>query len=131
MELKKRPEVNIEKKRSLFLTSGFIVALAVVLVAFEWKTFERTVSDLGVLQIEEIEEEIIPITEQNTPPPPPPPPPPAPVIEIVEDDVEVEEEVEIMDVEAEMETVIEIPDMPEEEPEEEPQLFTIVEDMPG
>jgi protein TonB len=132
MEIKKNPEVDLEKKRSLFLVAGYVVALAVVLTAFEWKTFDASIADLGQLIIDDMEEEIIPITEQaNTPPPPPPPPPPAPVIEIVEDDVEIEDEVEIMDVEADQKTeIVEIEPVKEEEPAE-PDFFTIVEDMPS
>lgn len=132
MELKKKPEANLEKRRGLFLVSGYIVALALVLVAFEWKTYEKTVASLGQLEMEDIEQEEIPITEQEVTPPPPPPPPPAPEIEIVEDDTEIEEEVEIMDVEAEMETAIEIFEAPieEEEEEEAPEIFQIVEQMP-
>ncbi|MCB9186181.1 MAG: TonB family protein [Flavobacteriales bacterium] len=132
MEIKKNPEVDLEKKRSLFLVAGYVVALAVVLTAFEWKTFDKSTADLGQLIIDDLEEEIIPITEQEIkPPPPPPPPPPAPEIEIVEDDVEIEDEVEIMDVEADMETeVVEIEEVVEEESNE-PDFFTIVEDMPA
>jgi protein TonB len=131
MEIKKNPEVDLEKKRSLFLVAGYVVALAVVLTAFEWKTFDRSASDLGQLIIDDLEEEIIPITEQEIkPPPPPPPPPPAPEIEIVEDDVEIEDEVEIMDVEADMETEVVEVEVVEEESNE-PDFFTIVEDMPA
>jgi protein TonB len=131
MEIKKNPEVDLEKKRSLFLVAGYVVALAVVLTAFEWKTYDRSASDLGKLMLDDLEEEIIPITEMNNPPPPPPPPPPpAPEIEIVEDDVEIEDEVEIMDVEADQETIIEEVEVVEEESNE-PDFFTIVEDMPA
>ena len=131
MEIKKNPEVDLEKKRSLFLVAGYVVALAVVLTAFEWKTYDRSASDLGKLVLDDLEEEIIPITEQEIkPPPPPPPPPPAPEIEIVEDDVEIEDEVEIMDVEADQETIIEEVEVVEEESNE-PDFFTIVEDMPS
>jgi len=131
MEIKKNPEVSLEKRRSLFLIAGYVVALAVVLTAFEWKTFDESSSNLGKLVIDDLEEEIIPITEQEIkPPPPPPPPPPAPIIEIVEDDVEIEDEVEIMDVEADQETIIEEVEIVEEESNE-PDFFTIVEDMPG
>ncbi|MGB0916504.1 MAG: energy transducer TonB [Flavobacteriales bacterium] len=130
MEIKKNPEVDLEKKRSLFLLAGYVFALAIVLTAFEWKTFDATASDLGKLVIDDLEEEIIPITEQEIkPPPPPPPPPPAPEIEIVEDDVEIEEEVEIMDVEADQE--MEVVEVVEEEEEAGPDFFTIVEDMPA
>ena len=131
MEIKKNPEVDLERKRSLFLVAGYVVALAVVLTAFEWKTYDRSASDLGQLVLDELEEEIIPITEMNNPPPPPPPPPPpAPEIKIVEDDVEIEDEVEIMDVEADQEMIIEEV-IPVEEESNEPDFFTIVEDMPS
>jgi periplasmic protein TonB len=133
MEIKKNPSADLEKKRSLFMLAGYVVALSVVLVAFEWKTFERGAGDLGTLIIDDLEEEIIPITEQEIkpPPPPPPPPPPAPEIEVVDDDVEIEDEVEIADVEADATTeIIEIEQPAEEEPQE-PDFFTIVEDMPA
>ncbi len=131
MEIKKNPEVDLEKKRSLFLVAGYVFALAVVLTAFEWKTFDESTADLGMLVVDDIEEEIIPITEQlNQPPPPPPPPPPAPIIEIVEDDVEIEKEVEIRDVEADQKTVVEVAPVKEEESNE-PDFFTVVEDMPA
>lgn len=131
MEVKKNPEVDLEKRKGVFLSAGFAVALALVLAAFEYKAYDDVVQDLGQLMVEAIEEEIIPITEQEVKPPPPPPPPPAPEIEIVEDDVEVED-IEIQDVEADQTTVtetFEAPPAPEPEPAE-PDFFTIVEDMP-
>jgi protein TonB len=131
MEVKKNPEVDLEKRKGLFLSAGFAVALSLVLAAFEYKAYDEVVQDLGQLMVENIEEEIIPITEQEVKPPPPPPPPPAPEIEIVEDDVEVED-IEIQDVEADQTTVtetFEAPPAPEPEPAE-PDFFTIVEDMP-
>ncbi|MCF8464423.1 MAG: TonB family protein [Flavobacteriales bacterium] len=132
MEIKKNPEADLEKKRSLFLVAGYVVALAVVLTAFEWKTYDASTADLGQLVLDDLEEEIIPITEMNNPPPPPPPPPPpAPEIKIVEDDVEIEDEVEIMDVEADQEMIIEEVVAPVEEESNEPDFFTIVEDMPS
>jgi protein TonB len=133
MEIKKNPVADLEKKRSLFMMAGYVVALSVVLVAFEWKTFERTAGDLGQLVVDNLEEEIIPITEQEIkpPPPPPPPPPPAPEIEIVDDDVEIEDEVEIQDVEADQKTEVKEIAKPVEEEPQEPDFFTIVEDMPA
>jgi protein TonB len=132
MEVKKNPEVDLEKRKGLFLSAGFAVALSLVLAAFEYKAYDEVVQDLGQLMVENIEEEIIPITEQEVKPPPPPPPPPAPEIEIVEDDVEVED-IEIQDVEADQTTVTETFEAPPPAPEPEsaePDFFTIVEDMP-
>jgi len=128
MEPKKNPKADLESKRGVYFSLGLVLVLAIVLVAFEWKTYERDASSLGQLRVDDIEEEIIPITQQNTPPPPPPPPPPPQeILEIVEDDKEIENEVEIADSEADMET--EIFEQPEEVIEE-AEIFTVVEDMP-
>ena len=52
-----------------------------------------------------MEEEVIPITQQMLKPPPPPPPAPklTDLIDIVEDDTDIEEQLEIEDVEADVE----------------------------
>lgn len=108
---------------------GMVFALAIVLVAFEWKVFEKTQTDLGDLNLDLIEEEIIPQSIQK-PPPPPPPPAPTTVIEIVDDEEEIEEELEIEDLEIDQDTEIEFIEAVEEEVVEE-EIFTIVEDMPS
>ena len=123
MEAKKNPEVNLERKRGLFLQIGLVVSLLLVLVAFEYKSYEKVAYNLGQLNLDDIEEEIIPITKQEVKPPPPPPPPPE-VIEIVEDEVEIENEIEIEDTESDEDEEIEI----EEEDDEE--FFMVVENMP-
>ena len=123
MELKKNPEVSLENKKSLFFQIGLIVTLVIVFVAFEWKSYDKVNYDLGQLNLDDLEEEIIPITKQEIKPPPPPPPPPE-VIEIVEDEVEIEEELEIEDTESDEDEMIEI----EEESDDE--FFMVVENMP-
>jgi len=129
MEVKKTPEANLENKKSLFFVTGLAVALAVVLVAFEWKQYEFTETDLGSVEFDQEEEELIPITRQELQPPPPPPPPPQQIeLEIVEDEVETED----VDIDSEMDedTETEIRDIVEEEVvEAAPQIFTIVEEQ--
>tara|TARA_B110000444_G_C18800496_1_gene577193 strand:+ start:887 stop:1540 length:654 start_codon:yes stop_codon:yes gene_type:complete len=123
MELKKNPEISLEKKKGLFFQIGLVLSLVIVLVAFEWKNYEKLEYNLGQLNLDDMEEEIIPITKQELKPPPPPPPPPE-VIEIIEDDVEIEDELEIEDTESDEDEEIEI----EEEDDEE--FFMVVENMP-
>ncbi len=123
MESKKNPEVNLERKRGLFLQIGLVIALLVVLGAFEYKTYEKIAYDLGALNLDDLEEEIIPITKQEIKPPPPPPPPPE-IIEIVEDDVEIEDEIEIEDTESDEDEEIEIIE------EDDDEFFMVVENMP-
>ncbi|MBT3647988.1 MAG: TonB family protein [Flavobacteriales bacterium] len=127
MQLKKNPDVSLEKKKGLYFLMGLMISLGVVLVAFEWVQYEGEVGSLGELNLELDEEEMIPITQQQ-PPPPPPPPPQTTIIEIVEDDEEIEEELEIEDTE-DTDDEIEFIDIPEEVAEE-PQIFTIVEENP-
>lgn len=128
MEVKKSPEANLELKRGSFMWMGMLFALAIVLVAFEWKIFEKTVSSMGDLNLEMVEEEIIP-QSIATPPPPPPPPQATTVIEIVDDEEEIEEELEL-DMEVDQHTEIEFIESTVEEVVEE-EIFTIVEDMPS
>ena len=123
MQPKKNPKISLENKKSLFFQIGLAVTLLLVLIAFEWKSYEKNDYNLGSLNLDDMEEEIIPITRQEVKPPPPPPPPPE-VIEIVEDEVEIENELEIEDTETDEDEIIEI----EEEDDEE--FFMVVENMP-
>ncbi len=131
MELKKSKKADLENKKVIFIQIGLIVALGIIFLAFEWKTYEK--AELEVFEREDIElvqEEIIQ-TKQEIKPPPPPPPKTVTIINVVEDDVEIEDEIEI-DVEADMETEIEefIPVEFEEEEVAEEEIFTVVESMP-
>ena len=123
MEPKKNPEVNLERKKGLFLQIGLVIALLIVLGAFEYKSYEKVAYNLGLLSLDDLEEDIIPITKQELKPPPPPPPPPE-VIEIVEDEVEIENEIEIEDTESDEEEAIEIIE------EDDDEVFMVVENMP-
>jgi protein TonB len=123
MQPKKNPEISLENKKGLYFQIGLITTLIIVFAAFEWKSYEKVDYDLGQLNLDDLEEEIIPITKQEIKPPPPPPPPPE-VIEIVEDEVEIEDELEIEDTESDEDIAIEI----EEESDDE--FFMVVENMP-
>ncbi len=131
MELKKSPKKNLEKKRSLFLQIGLIISLAIVLLAFEWKSYEKQEINLEQREVGDIPEELAQITVQEEAPPPPPPPAPKTTTElnIVEDDVEVDTDV-IIDAEADEDTEVEeyiAPVVEEEEDIEEEKVFMIVE----
>ena len=119
MEPKKNPEISLEKKKGLFFQIGLVVTLVIVLGAFEWKSYEKVDYNLGQLNLDDLEEEIIPITRQEITPPPPPE-----VIVIVEDKVEIVDEAKIEATESDEKVAIEI----EEESDEE--FFMVVENMP-
>lgn len=133
MEAKKTPKADLESKRTFFIQIGLVIALGLMLVAFEWKTYDAEQVDLSARQVETVEEEMVEITQQNKPPPPPAPPAQTTLIHIVEDDVEVEDDL-IIDAEANELTVIEAytpPAVSEEEEVSEVEIFTVVEESPS
>lgn len=128
MEHKKNPKADLETKKGLFTEIGLVIAFAIVLFAFEWKSYDKVIEQLdqGVVVI--VEQEDIPITRQDQPPPPPPPAPTT-ILNIVEDDVEIKEEFTI-DAEATQTTeIVEyVPVVVEEAPVQEAEIFLVVED---
>ena len=133
MNVKKSPKANLENYSKLFLQLGLVLALFIIYLGIEYKTFDRDISDLGNADYQEEIEEEIPITERVEQIKPPPPPPPAPEkIVVVEDEKEVEETVlestetdenEAVEVE-EIEEVVEEEEVLEDVP------FAIIEDAP-
>lgn len=130
MELKKNPQADLTRKTNLFFAIGLVVSLLLIIVAFEWKSYDEVAAiDFGATNdnFEELIE--IPITEQ---PPPPPPKIQQPEIIEVPEDEEIEEEIELdIDLDVEEETVVEdivFEEAPEEEPVE--QIFEVVEEQP-
>ena len=131
IDKKKSPKADLERRKMLFTEIGLVIALAVVLLAFEWKSYEKTEMALMNLTVDDTPEEMVEITQQEKPPPPPKPPQQTTIIEIVEDDEEIEDDIEI-DVEADQETEVEeyIPMEEDDDEAEELQIFTVVESMP-
>ena len=115
MKAKKHPKADLEKKRGLFVQIGIIVTLAMVWASFEWRTYEVNSFDLGALMVDDIEEEIIPITEREIKPPPPPP---VEELIVVDDKEELKKELEVKNIEVDEGSKIEIPDEPEDLPDD-------------
>ena len=138
MEIKKSPKADLEGKKGVFFEIGLTLALAVLLFAFEWKSSTEQVTPFQTPAEEQIEDEIIPITQQMLKPPPPPPPAPklTDLIEIVEDELSFDEELEIDDAEADVENKnnynfdYDGDSWGEEESDGEADIFQVVEDMP-
>lgn len=134
MEVKKTPKADLEGRRNTFLILGLVIALGVTLAAFEYKTSPTKAESLGQLELQDIEDEIIPITrEQEIKPPPPPPPQVVEVLNIVDDEVEIEDELQIQDTEVTDDMIIDVAPVVQTKKEveaEDTQVFFIVEDMP-
>ncbi|WP_346880703.1 energy transducer TonB [uncultured Algibacter sp.] len=132
MELKKNPKANVGRNSSLYFAIGLALMLFLVNFAINHKTYDRSVVDIGVVDMEDEFEEEIPLTNQIQTPPPPPPPPAAPeVIEIVEDEVEIEETV-IESTEVNQETeIVEVEEVEVVEVEEDIDVpFSVIENVP-
>ena len=134
MEIKKTPKADLENKKSLMTEIGLVITLGIVLAAFEWSTTDVKIDTSGMIEEAAVEEEIVPITRQEEikPPPPPPPPKMSDIINIVDDDVELDDELDLQDTEADegMETMHQQEIAVVEEEEETQEVFFIVEEMP-
>lgn len=132
MEPKKNPKKDLNRQRTLFLQIGLVFALAVVFLAFEWKTYEKSESTLASSGPVQIDEEIVQITQQEKPPEPPKAPEVTTILEIVDDDVVVEDEINV-DIEARADQAVQsyVPVLTEDEPEPvAEEIFTFVEEYP-
>ena len=134
MEVKKSPKASLENKRLLFVEIGFVLALLVTLLAFEWSSKEQSDTSLFAENTEIIEEEMVPITQET--PPPPPEVAKIPVlsdqIDIIDDDIKVNDN--ILNLEDDSSLGVEIQDyveeVKEEVVEEETIPFQLVEEKP-
>ncbi len=128
MEAKKTEKADLTKKSSLFFSVGLLLTMALVFMAFEWKSYEDSLVDLQGKNTNIFEEMLeVPPTEQ--------PPPPAPIIQqpqIVEvpDEEEIKEDLNLkFDVEVTEETKVEeVVVAPVEEKENVDEVFSVVEE---
>ena len=132
MELKKNPNLDLNKYSTLFFNIGLAISIGLVLLVFEWKTPELK-SEVRLVSNSAFEELLdVPLTIQA---PPPPKKIQQPKIVEIPDEEEIIEGIEIdLDIEMTEETVIEevvelvTEDAPEEEEVDE--VFSVVEEMP-
>lgn len=134
MEVKKSPKADLTKTVSIFREIGLVVVLGVVLLAFEWQSKERQESVFDQQETVAIEEEIIPITqeEQAAPPEMPKIPILSDAIDIVDDNIVVDDAVFSFedDESIGVEIVDYVSTVEEEEVEEEAIPFALVENKP-
>lgn len=134
MEQKKSEKADLERKSPVFFQMGLVITLGFVLFAFEYKSYDAKIIDIGARQQSEVMEETVLNTQQNTPPPPPPPQQQVTtVLEIVDNNTQVETNLSI-DAEADENTQVETyvaPTQVEETETQETEIFTVVEDQPG
>lgn len=136
MEVKKSPKANLENKKLLYRELGLIIALGVILCAFEWSTSEKAETVIQQEEAPVVEVEQVPVTTEA--PPPPPEAPKVPVlsdmIEVVDDDIVVDTDLFISledDVDMGVEIMDYVAEVAEETIEEAPIPYTLVEEKPS
>ncbi len=132
MEVKKSRKADLERKRNLFLQIGFVAALGVSLVAFEWKTTTDSVIAYvdNDMQIEDLE--LPPITTVKEPEQPKPVPPKVSVQEliIVDDDEPIDDVLEFT-TESTEDLTLALNDMSlDDESDDEAIPFVVLEEKP-
>lgn len=137
MNSKKSYGVDLENKKPIFLEVGMILTLIVVILAFNWKSYDKQIIQNYERMAEDIPEEMVPITQQKPPQPPRVNPPPVITqISIVENDDQVLQDY-FIDAEANPMDTMEfyVPPAPlvmQEEPAPaEEEIFEVVESMPA
>ena len=129
---KKNPKANVGQNSSIYFALGLVLMLFVAYESINYKSYDKSDVDIGILDLDKDNEEEIPIIDLVKPPPPPPPPPVAPeVIEIVEDEEEVEEtDIESTETDQE-EEIVEVEEVDVDEVEEDVEVpFSVIENVP-
>lgn len=136
MEAKKTPKADLEKKKGLFLEIGLAVILAVCLVAFNIKSYDREEIEVSTRTAEnEIEEEIIQ-TQEDMPEPEPPEVEAPEVVtefEVVDNEAEITHELTVDmgdDANKAQQEYVAPVEIEEEEEKEEEDIFVFVEENP-
>ena len=136
MEIKKSEKASLENKKLLFTEIGLILALLIVWGAFSYSSKEKKVAVFEEINEAVDVEEMVPITQENTPPPPETPEVQAlsDQIDIVDDEIVVDDNL-FLNLEDDASIDIAIRDyveavVEEEEVEEEAIPFQLVEEKP-
>ena len=134
MQVKKNPNVDLNRNSGLYFVIGLTLVLFLTWRALEYKSYPKNDQIVEMMNVVEELKEEVPITEQIKTPPPPPPPSAPEIIEVVEDAAEIEETV-IESTESSQDQVIEdvvdVDDVEVGEEEEEISVpFAIIENVP-
>jgi protein TonB len=116
METKKNDRANLEKFRTLFLQSGFIITLSLVLLAFEWSDTYEMKTQGTLTPLTYLPDELPPITRPQDIPIPERPKA-SPEIKIIPDDKEPETQFNPFDSESSDSAMV----LPAIEPDPEPE----------
>ena len=80
MESKKNPKADISRNASLYFAIGLALMVFLSYSTINWKVYDKSDVDIGLVSMDELDDEEIPLLEQVVPPPPPPTPPSPPEV---------------------------------------------------
>lgn len=124
---RKNPRADLKRAYNVYLQSGLIVALLIMIVAVRVNLYSEPPTPPPVeAQEEVVVEEVIQTKQIETPPPPPRPPVP---VEVPNDEI-IEDEILDLDAELDLDGPIDLPPPPPPAEEEEEDFFVVVEQMP-
>jgi protein TonB len=129
---KKNMKANVGRNSSIYFALGLVLMLFITYQSINYKSYDKAAIDIGSLNLEQENEEEIPIIDLKLPPPPPPPPAVAPqVIEIVEDELEIEETVIESTETDQTEEIVEVEEVMVEDIYEDVEVpFSVIENVP-
>ena len=132
MEPKKNPKSDVSRNSSLYFAVGLALVLLLTNLAINYKSYDKKEIDTGMVNLDMLDEEEVPITQQEITPPPPPPPPPVPEeIKVVEDEKEVEETIIKSTETNQEEKIVKVKDVKVVEVEEDIEVpFAVIENVP-
>ena len=127
---KKNMKANVGRNSSIYFALGLVLMLFITYQSINYKSYDKAAIDIGSLNLEQENEEEIPIIDLKLPPPPPPAVAPQ-VIEIVEDEVEIEETVIESTETDQTEEIVEVDEVMVEEIYEDVEVpFSVIENVP-
>lgn len=99
MELKKSPKADLQNKKSVFLLTGIVISLCLVISLFSWSKSEKKIDTMAA-KSESVEQDVIEVTVQEDKPVQEVPKTPVAVSEllkIVNNDVKITEDITFFD----------------------------------
>ena len=128
---KKNMKANVGRNSSIYFALGLVLMLFITYQSINYKSYDKAAIDIGSLNLEQENEEEIPIIDLKLPPPPPPPAVAPQLIEIVEDEVEIEETVIESTETDQTEEIVEVDEVMVEEIYEDVEVpFSVIENVP-
>jgi protein TonB len=135
MAVKKNPNIDIARNSGIYFAIGLNLMLLLTWQLLEYKTYEKDIVAIDVLNMTAELDADIPVINVNTPPPPPPPVAIQESIKIVEDIQEIQETIivstETNQTDAIAERVVNVVDVKVKVVEEDVEVaFAVIEDIP-